>query len=136
MAKVNVIIRDIKIRCGNYSVFFLDEEEIKRHSMLRLKHFIMIIIKAILFLFMVHSIAEYNNVEFFISIMFLVLVILLHFYYQKQLNELNFELIERTLLMRGYKIVYKNEKTGTISYTYNGQRNSLSVYKGYNSKWR
>lgn len=33
----------------------------------------------------------------------------------------------------GYKVVYQNQTTGTISYLKNGMRCQVSVYRGYNS---
>lgn len=36
----------------------------------------------------------------------------------------------------GYRVVYQNETTGTISYMKNGVRCQVSVYRGYNSHAR
>ena len=54
----------------------------------------------------------------------------------KNYNRIKYDSIKRALVKKGYRIVYENHTTGTISYMIGKQRHSVSIYTGYNSKWQ
>lgn len=97
-------------------------------------------------LFLSLALAINFNIKFgYISIITAILCFL-HLYvsifditkkYKNELNSFKFDYTVKCLNYMSYKIKYKNEETGTISFEdANKNRHSISLYRGYNSKFR
>ena len=128
--KMETITKYIKIRSGRYLACFTNQEEYHKYS----------VFKTFLLLFSVFSflitfllIIENGFGPWILAavLFYLLPTIVLKY----KLNEIKFKAIRSAILNQGYKITYENETTGTISYKVGKERHSLSVFKGYNSKW-
>ena len=85
-------------------------------------------------LFSGSELIEFSSLTYFVVIGVTGLIDLIVFsIVNNNLSNIKYDYILYDLRKKGTKITYENKSTGTISYSKNGSRNQISVYRGYNS---
>ena len=130
---------DINIASGKYEACFYNQEEYDRYLKLYKRLKICYALAALSILFPV-ILLICKSILFFIAIIFTIILncvlLPIEINSTKNYNKIRYNSIKRALVKKGYRIVYENHTTGTISYMIGKERHSLSIYKGYNSKWQ
>ncbi len=94
----------------------------------------LLFIVPILMLFSGSELIEFSSLTYFVVIGVTGLIDLIVFsIVNNNLSNIKYDYILYDLRKKGTKITYENKSTGTISYSKNGSRNQISVYRGYNS---
>ena len=128
------IYKYISIASGEYLACFTSQKEYDEFSRLKtiitILNILSVIILPTLFL-LVFTVGSEVLLIIFATIYLIIMFLLRH-----DINSIKYKVIRRALVNKGYRITYENQTTGTISYKIGKQHHSLSVYKGYNSKWQ
>ena len=144
----NKIIVDFSIASGSYSATFNENNsyemsvlsEYNSNKKVSLITGLILLITTLLFivpilmLFIGSELIKFSSLTYFVIVVVIGLIDLIIFLVtNNNLSNIKYDYILYDLKKKGAKITYENKSTGTISYSRNGSRNQISVYRGYNS---
>ena len=127
----------IYIASGQYEACFYNQEEYDRHFKIYNWLLALYTLTTISVLLPVILLICKSYLFFIVGILAIILnciLVPIEINLTKNYNKIRYDSIKRALVKKGYRIVYENRTTGTISYKIGNQRHSLSIYRGYNSK--
>lgn len=127
----------IYIASGHFDACFYNKEEYDRYQKLYDRLTVCYTLTAISVVLPVILLICKTFLFFIVGILTIILnciLVPIEINLTKNYNRIRYDSIKRALVKKGYRIVYENRTTGTISYKIGKQRHSLSIYRGYNSK--